>query len=547
MKKSAYIAALLLLPTAWAWPQNFTQSNLPIVLIQTNGQAIVDEPKITATMGIIDNGPGQINRPTDPPNNYTGKVGIELRGSSSQFAYEKKAYDLELRDDDGEDRDAPLLGMPRESDWALISPLNDKSLLRDVLAYKLAAQSMAWAPRTRFCEVLLNGEYMGVYVLLETIKRDRDRVDVARLTETDLAGDSLTGGYILKMDKLDNAPGGDWVSDYPPIEGGWQQTWFQMHYPKPADAAPEQRAYIEKHLDAFEDVMAAWQPNAPGKPAYEDWIDVDSWVNCLLVNELSKNIDAYRLSSYFYKDRDDNNPYLRMGPVWDFNISFGIGDYCEGQPVAGWVKDFNQYCGGDSWVIHFWWEKICRDSLFQQRVAARWKQLRGTTWTDERLRGCVDSLTGVVSQAQARNFQRWPVLGQYVWPNAYIGQTWQQEVDYLKSWLIQRAEWMDGNIETVGPSALPPYPFLWDARIFPNPITPGTQLTLEYSTGGLKSDPTFSLFDMTGRQVLTPQKLPKGQRARANFPLQILPNGTYFYKIESLGKVLKQGKLEVAR
>lgn len=515
---------------------DFQESNLPIVILNTGGQEIPEDVKITAGMSVIDNGPGQINHLTDPPNGYNGLIGIELRGSTS-LAYEKKNYSLETRDLDGDDLAVPLLGMPEESDWALIGPLNDKTLLRDMLAYWLAARAMPWAPRTHFVEVALNGNYIGVYSLTETVKRDNDRVDIAKLKDSDLAGDSLTGGYLLAFDKVDGGVGGDWVSPYPPFSGAGQQSWFQIVYPKSDDIQPEQRAYIEDHITAFENALNQWAPNTT--PVYEDWIDAQSWIDYLLVSEITKNVDAYRLSAYFYKDRDDNDPLLKMGPVWDFNIAFGIGDYCEGQSHEGWIKDFNTFCADDPWVIHFWWEKLLRDLAFQQQVKARWQELRASVWTNAQIAACLDSVTALLAEPQARNFQRWPVLGQYIVPNAFVGQTWAEEIDYLDTWLTNRIAWIDGNIMSVGPSvsAAGEAPGQGAVQVFPNPLT-GHVLTVKSEAADL----TFSLFDCTGRTVLAEAPVPANS---AVVLPENLPGGLYFYRIGQGDKRVGRGKLAV--
>lgn len=518
---------------------DFQESNLPIVVLNTGGQVIPEAMKITAGMSIIANGQGQINHVTDPPNEYNGLVGIELRGSSS-LQYDKKNYSIETRDIAGADLKVPLLGMPEESDWALISPLNDKSLLRDMLAYWFASRAMDWAPRTRYVEVVLDGDYIGVYLLLETIKRGKDRVDIAKLKDTDLAGDSLTGGYIVAMDKVNDWVGGDWVSPYPPFDAASQQTWFQVVYPKQDNIKPEQRTYIQGYITDFEDALTQWTPNTT--PVYTDWIDVDSWVNYLLVNEVTKNVDAYRLSAYFYKDRDDKDPLLKMGPVWDFNIAFGIGDYCEAQNTQGWMKDFNTFCGADSWVIHFWWEKLLRDEAFQLHIKARWQELRADAWSDAAIAGCLDSVTTLLAEPAARNFQRWPVLGQYVWPNAYIGQTWAEELNYLDNWLGYRIAWIDGNIMNVGPTVSvhsgPWQPYF---KVYPNPLSNST-LTVEYNA----SEAQFSLFDLAGRPLMSDVYLRGGlgQQQQVTLP-ENLPAGLYFYRIEQGQRLVGRGKLVV--
>ena len=162
---------------------SFTSSNLPIVVINTHGQQIPDDYKIIADMGIIYNGEGVRNNLTDPFNNYNGKIGIEIRGSSSQM-FPKKQYAVETKDANGNDLDVSLLGFPPEEDWILYAPYNDKSLIRDVLVYKLANDMGRYASRSKFCELVLNGEYMGIYVLFEKIKRDANRVNIKKMEPT---------------------------------------------------------------------------------------------------------------------------------------------------------------------------------------------------------------------------------------------------------------------------------------------------------------------------------------------------------------------------
>lgn len=173
----------------------FTSSNLPIVVINTNGQEIVDEVKITADMGIIYNGEGVRNYFSDSFNNYNGKIGIEIRGSSSQ-QFPKKQYAIETRDTSGNDLKVSLLGFPKESDWILFAPYNDKSLMRDVLTYRIASDMGRYASRSKFCEVVLNGDYVGVYVLLEKIKRDANRVNIKKLEAPDTSGYAVTGDML---------------------------------------------------------------------------------------------------------------------------------------------------------------------------------------------------------------------------------------------------------------------------------------------------------------------------------------------------------------
>jgi hypothetical protein len=202
-------------------PFVFSSSSLPIVVINTGGQTIVDDPRIIATMGIIHNAPLR-NNITDPFNNYNGQIMIEFRGSSSQ-SFPKKAYGFETQDILGENNNVSLVGMPAENDWILYAPYSDKALIRNTLTYHFGNQLMEYAPRTKMCELVINGEYRGVYVLMEKIKQDQNRVDIADLTINDIAGDSLSGGYILKVDKTTGGSTYDFMSNYlPPNAVGGQ-------------------------------------------------------------------------------------------------------------------------------------------------------------------------------------------------------------------------------------------------------------------------------------------------------------------------------------
>jgi hypothetical protein len=427
---------------------NFVSSNLPIVLINTNGQEIPLEPKITAQMQVLSNGPNVRNDLTDQPADYNGLVGIERRGSASDFFSEKKPYAIELRDIDGNDTDFPLLGMPEESDWAFLAPYNDKSLVRDALILELARRIMPWAPRTRFVEMVLNGKYEGIYLAAEKIKRGKDRVDISKLKPTDLAGDSLTGGYILKIDKTTGAPSAQWQSPYPPYAGAWQRTLWQVHYPKLEDIQPQQVQYISSWINNFEAVMNTQQfaDTATGYPKY---LDVGSFADLTLLNELAKNVDSYRISTFFWKDRDDKDPRLHAGPVWDFNISLGNANYCGGESTGGWAIDFNNVCPGDGWVNAFWWPKMWQDQQYRRHLKERWAALRSNQLSDEAVLHVLDSLTSLLQESQYRNFQRWPVLNEYLWPNAYCCGTYGAHVAYLRTWILARMKWMDGVAKTL--------------------------------------------------------------------------------------------------
>ncbi|GAB5520089.1 MAG: hypothetical protein RhofKO_23400 [Rhodothermales bacterium] len=418
----------------------FTASNLPILVIETTkGRSIPDEPKVEAVMGLIDNAQGQRNRLSDAYA-FTSHIGIETRGASSQ-RYPKKSYALETRHADGSNRDVSLLGLAEDNDWILYAPYADKSLMRNVLAYHLARQMGRYAVRTRYVELVLNGDYRGVYVLMERIKPGPTRVPVADLRPGDISGDALTGGYIVQVDRWER--GESWRSPHAPEGHPRRKIYYQYHEPDADDLTDAQRTYIRDYLTQFEDMMDgnAWDDPAEGYPA---WIDVDSAIDFLLLNEIAKNIDGYRLSSYLYKTRDSAGGLLHLGPIWDFNFAFGMADYYDAADTAGFHVAFDQ--AKDPHHLPFWWKKLARHPAFTAQVADRWHMFRSRILADEAFTSFIDDQATLLSEAQRRNFRRWPTLGTYVWPNDFIGDTYTAEVNYLKTWLTARLHWLDLHI-----------------------------------------------------------------------------------------------------
>lgn len=516
----------------------FTDSNLPIVVINTNGQVIPNDDKITADMGIIYNGEGVRNHLTDPFNNYNGKIGIEIRGSSSQ-QFPKKQYAVETRDAQGNDLKVSLLGFPEESDWILFAPYNDKSLMRDVLAYKIASSMGRYASRSKFCEVVLNGDYVGVYVLLEKVKRDANRVNIKKLEATDITGDALTGGYIIKIDKTDGENNDGWYSTYLPYPQANFSIFYQYHYPKPDNIVQQQKDYIKSKIFSFETrmQMSNVSDTLNGYPFY---LDVNSFVDFFLVNEIAKNVDAYRLSTYLYKDRDSRNPKIFAGPVWDFNIAFGNADYYQGWYTSGWqlqfLTDYQNIPSYEPFLTPNWWRKIFDDNYFRNKAYARWQALKNNVLGTTKIYSYIDSLVTLLDESKTRNFERWPVLGVYVWPNKYVFSTYLQEVNYLKSWISNRWNWMDMNMIGV-PTGLNEEPIeLMNFKLeqnYPNPFNPVTNIS--YSV----PEPTFvtlKIYDFLGREISTlvnEYKQPGTYNSQFSIRNSQLSSGVYIYTLKA--------------
>ncbi len=425
---------------------SFHDSNLPIVVINTHNQTIVDSPKILCDMGIIYNGVGNRNHLTDPWNNYNGQIGIEIRGSSSQM-FPKKSYGFELWNSFHWQIDSSLLGMPKESDWCLIANYTDKSLLNNSLSYYLSRQ-MGWpAVRWQCVEVVIDGQYEGVYLLTEKIKRDPNRVDISKLTLADTSGDQLTGGYIIKIDKTTSSTGAGWVSPFAPDTAPSGQTiYFLYDYPGDTVINPQQQTYIQAYVDSFETALAG--PNFRDTSiGYHHFIYENSFVDYFLINEMSKNVDGYRLSTFLYKDRYSKGGKLTMGPVWDYDIAWGNANYCGGDDPTGWAYQYGNVCPGDYWQDPFWWKRLMQDTVFQNKVRCRWEELKQTILSKQFLYNYCDSMALMLNESQQRNFIEWPILGVYVWPNpSPIPTTYQGEISELKNWIDLRWNWLDANI-----------------------------------------------------------------------------------------------------
>lgn len=407
----------------------FDSSNLPIVLIDTQGVPIVDDPRVVATMQVIHNGPTQRNHIVDTPTDYDGRIAIELRGSTSQ-GFDKKPYGFETQNEMGENNNVSLLGMPKENDWVLYAPYSDKSLMRNVLTFDLGRAMGRYAPRTRFCELFLNGRYQGVYVLMEKIKRDDNRVNIAKNQGVDISGDGLTGGYIVKIDKFTGRGGGGWQS---PIElDEWVSPYFQFEYPEGDEMAREQKDYIESAVSQFENSLLELEDSS-----YQDYIDVASFIDFMLIQEISRNVDAYRLSTFLHKHAESDGGKIHMGPLWDFNLSFGNADYMDGFKAAGWA--FNS-------ETPFWWARFLDDPTFTSALRCRYNALRETFLSANALAERLATYQIELREAQERNFRRWPILGQRLWPNYFVGDSHEEEVQFLYEWMLDRLEWLDENI-----------------------------------------------------------------------------------------------------
>lgn len=536
MKKITYII-LLLVSAFYAKAQVVvTSSNLPIIKINTNGKTIGLTDKIAADISIFDSGKSE-NKVTDVPT-YQGKIGIELRGSSSLEISPRKPYSVETRENDAiTNKNIDFLGMKKDNDWAFIAPYSDKSLVRDAFIYSLARKIMPWAPDFRFAEVILNDKYEGIYMITEKIKYGKNRVNIDKMEIADIQGDELTGGYIFSFDKLKNEDK-FFYSKYKLTPTLQRLPEYIINAPKADNIKTEQLNYIKKWMNDFETVMNSSKFNDK-KTGYPKYIHEPSFVDYILLNELSKNIDAYRISTYFHKDKDSKDSLLHAGPIWDYNLGFGNVNYCNADSHIGWAMDFNKQCSDDYWTIHFWWIKLFEDKHFKSLMKARWQELRKNEWKNATLYAKIDSLQASIGDAQKHHFARYDILGKTVWPNPQINYTYVGEINYLKNWLTQRTNWLDGAFAKFSDTVKIQNnrnPFL-----YPNPSH--DKIIFEIKSEIINAKFDIKIYDLQGKLLLnTDYQTNSTGVAKIMIDISNFTNGAYFYRILENTKPFTTGK-----
>ncbi|NCC71985.1 MAG: T9SS type A sorting domain-containing protein [Sphingobacteriia bacterium] len=440
--------------------QNFTDSNLPIVIINTDidpntGQPAVipDEPKVLADMKVIYHPDGSRNYVSDQNNpdflNYNGRIGIELRGTTSQML-PKKPYGLTtLMDDNVTNNNVSILGMPSENDWILNSFAYDPSLLRDALSYNLSRSIGNYSTRLVYCEVLINGDYKGLYIFMEKIKIDNDRINLVKLTTQDNSLPEVTGGYITKADKN---TGGDPVAwTMPSYSGPWAWVDYIHDQPKPEDITQQQHNYIYNYFNAFQQSMTSG--NSSLVNGYPSRIDIPSFIDFMIINELASNVDAYQYSTFFHKDRGGK---LRAGPVWDLNLTYGNDLFLWGMDRSRTdVWQFNYENRGSKF-----WKDLFDHSTFNCYLTKRWNELAspGEPLSYEVICGQIDEIVDSISEAVVRENQRWGTIGNH-----------PAQIAEMKTWLQTRINWLNDHLVDYQNCANPEVPELVINKIHYHP------------------------------------------------------------------------------
>jgi hypothetical protein len=390
------------------------------------------------------------------------RSGHRLRGQSSQ-SYAKTPYRVELWDNSDEDADYPLAGLPAEADWALISLYVDRSLVRNAFVYELGREIGLQAPRVAFAEVYINHDaavltashYQGVYNITETIKNGKQRLNLKQLKEDDTEEQKLSGGYILSfeyqaVEGVDipctgsepfsrGAPGS--FTEIP-VTTGFCFSDLELRDPEPASSA--QQAWITTYLQQFHDTL-----HSDPVGAYEDFIDVGSFIDYFLVKELTRDMDAFVRSAYMHKDRDGK---LVAGPLWDQDLSLGAGGFFDNLALEGWQIANRR-------IVHDWFIALTRDPQFLEQLGDRWAELRTGPLSDASLTAALDAVSGPLAAAAARDHERWPISSVRTGSVVQLpeGDTWEAQVNAVRDFVIQRAAWMDTAAGE--PFDVPNYPF----------------------------------------------------------------------------------------
>ena len=495
-------------------------TNIPLIMINTNNQLIVDEPKINVDFKVIDNFPNSLNYPTDSGNIYSGIAGIEIRGSYSA-TLPQKPYGIETRDTQGNNNNVSLFGMPQENDWILIANYNDKTFLRNVLSFDLFEKMGHYAPRTKLCEVVVNNIYNGIYVFTEKIKRDNGRVDIAKLDLDDNFGDSLTGGYIFRVDYWNQ--NNSWISNYNNPNFPNDAVRYVYNYPDYDEITVQQKNYIQNLVGDFEDAL--WSNDFEDSIlGYRPYINIRSFIDYFIVNEFARNVDGFKKSRNFYKDKSSKDSLIYAGPVWDFDWAYK--DHSSSMiNGSGWRHD---YSGPTDVKPPGWYIRLLQDTTFANELNCRYFNLRNTILDTTNIFSFIDSLSSMVSEPQNRHYTRWPILGINVGtpeignqPTSYSG-----EIIKFKSWINERLIWLDANMPGNCPNVSVSENKKTYVVTYPNPSSDIVNIYSEALLNNIK------LFDNVGRLIFKKENI-----YSKNFQINVSDlHGFFTFKIELSNK-----------
>lgn len=425
-------------------------SHLPLIFIETGGTEIPGVPlskaennldvdishgkttvaadgstTIPCTIQVVDGEEGN-NHLTDAPE-LEANARIRVRGNSSRH-FDKKGYLLQLKEKDGiKNREVPLLGMDAHEEWALHGPYLDKSMIRNYMWYNIAGEIMDYAPNVRFCEIFIDGEYQGLYVLMETITNGED----ARLRLSQPIENLAQTPFVLRLDRGSSNPlkNIDTFSQYALRTLGV----LDIVYPGTMNLTQERIDYIRQDFSDFEKSLYSYDYDT-GKYAWTEWADIDSFADYFILDEFTCNADAGTYSTYIYKDVAGKYKMC----IWDFNSA--CDNYQEYEVSRRQFQLQNS--------IWFW--MLTKDEDFVERVISRYRQLRKTYLSEAYLYAYMDDVTEWLGPAIHRNFSLWSSSyeeHELLLPEERNVANQREAVAQMKVFCHVRGDWMDENIE----------------------------------------------------------------------------------------------------
>ncbi|MDB6078102.1 MAG: hypothetical protein JWO82_1849, partial [Akkermansiaceae bacterium] len=422
------------------------QSALPVLILDNGGHGEIGDAEQNSRLLVYDrglSGYASISPATTPA--LALNVGIKIRGRSSA-GFPKKSYGVELHDETGTEIDASILGMPAGEDWALIGCYNyDRAFMRNAWIYEASRQSGIWAPRTRLVEVFFNQEggdlsygnadYRGVYILCENIRRDKNRVDVAKIVPTDVTQPNVSGGYIFKVDVSDSDEF-TWKTnrDQPPSGTGGDQ--LVIHRPKLPDLPAQQSSYLVDYFQSFEDALYTDSAAGFSTHNYRKFIDSSTWIDHNIFCSYTKNVDALRLSAYFNKDRGQR---IAAGPLWDFDRSVNSTDGRDSDPLT-WDGSGDQ----THYFTFTWWGVLFSDLEFRQMYVDHWQAMRRGVLATPNVSAILNSYLTEFKASDTDN----PAKRDYARWYGSNSNNITTEMNRMLTFLTARGTWIDNQFTT---------------------------------------------------------------------------------------------------
>jgi hypothetical protein len=286
----------------------------------------------------------------------------------------------------------------------------------------------------------------------------------------------------------------------------------------------------------FEEVMVDDNFKDPAS-GYRSYLDIPSFIDLMILNEFTKDVDAFRLSHYFYKQKDTKGGKLVSGPPWDYNLTFGNNDFTTDFHLPeNWIHTHR--------IAVYWWARAMQDPWFTNQLHCRWEEVYATTMSQESMSEMIDSTYLALDRAITRNFVRWPILGTYVWPNSFVGTSFGHEMGYLRLWIEDRLNWMNDRwggmclLASDQATQLISDPRL---KVFPNPSDLSqTSFSISYSSA---AELSVRLYDLNGRKVFQTKVRYSGSEYAFRLPdLSDLPSGLYTLEVtdgQSLREITK--------